>query len=151
MTVAVNIETVAGSIAALSISGVTIKDYDNIPDNAVGLCPVMLPQPNGYITDIAPSFESFGSNGSARMNLAYTLNYVFLHSEIGSGINAYAAFGDLMTKLAGIFVAIMSNDAISGAVDVRLQSVGNVGVVTDPAGNEYWGILFSLRVLEYVQ
>lgn len=151
MTVAVNLVTVADSISNLSISGVTIKDIDQIPDSASMLCPLLIPQPNGFVSDISPSFETFGSNGGAKMNLSYTLNYVFLHSEIGSGINTFAGYSDLMTKLAAIFVAIMSNDAISGAVDIRLQSVGNVGVISDPAGNEYWGVLFSFRVLEFVQ
>ena len=151
MTVSVSLSTVADSIAGLSISGVNIKDIDQIPDNASMLCPLFIPNPSGFVTDISPSFETFGSNGNAKMNLAYTLNYIFLHSEIGSGVSAFSAYSDLLSKLTSIIAAIMSNDTITGAVDIRLQGISSVGVVTDPAEHEYWGVQFSFRVLEYVQ
>jgi hypothetical protein len=151
MTVAVNLATVADSISKLSVSGITIKDIDQIPESAEMLCPLLIPQPNGFITDIRPTFETFGSNGAAKMNLEYTLNYVFLHSQIGSGINTYASYSDLIADMVLIIVSIMSNDVITGLVDIRLQSIGNIGVIPDPADNEYWGIQFSFRVMEYVQ
>jgi len=150
MTIASTISTVTNSIAALSISGVTIKDIDEIPDTARLLTPLLIPQPNNFVTDLSVSFETFGSNGGAKINTNYTLNYVFLYCEVG-GISAFAAFGGLMTKLSALFDAINSNDAITGAVDVKINSVGNIGVITDPAGNEFWGLEFSLRILEYTQ
>lgn len=151
MTITSTISTVADSISNLTISGVTIKDIDAIPDTARMLCPLLIPQPNNFVSDIAVSFETFGSNGSAKINTNYTLNYVFLFCETGSGINAFAAFSGLMTKLSAILVAINSNDTITGAVDVRINSIGNIGVIVDPAGIEFWGLEFSLRVLEYSQ
>lgn len=151
MTVSVNFETVTNSIAALSISGVTIKDIDEIPEDAAMLTPILFPQPPGFITDIAPSFETFGSNGAAKMNLEYTLNYVYLHAPVGSGINAFAPYAGMITKLAAIIVAIMSNDAITGLVDLKLNALPNLGIVTSPNDVDYWGVLISLRVTEYVQ
>lgn len=151
MTVTSTIATVADSIAGLTISGITIKDIDQIPDSASMLCPLLIPQPANFVTDLSISFETFGSNGTAKINSNYTLNYVFLYCEVGSGLGAFAAFSGLVTKLSAILVAINSNDAISGAVDVKINSIGNIGVITDPAGHEYWGLEFSLRVLEFSQ
>jgi hypothetical protein len=151
MTVTVSIATVANSIAGLSISGVNVKDIDEIPDSASMLCPVLIPQPNNFVSNTAFTFETFGSNGAAKMNLEYDLNYVFLYANAGTGVNAFAPYEGLISKLTTILVAIFSNDAITGAVDVKLGSVGDVGIITDPAGNEYWGVLFTLHVLEYVQ
>lgn len=151
MTVSINFETVTNSIAALSISGVTIKDIDEIPEDAAMLTPILFPQPSGFITDIAPSFETLGSNGAAKMNLEYTLNYVYLHAPVGNGINAFAPYAGMITKLAAIFVAIMSNDAITGLVDLKLNALPNLGVVASPNEVDYWGALISLRVTEYVQ
>ena len=151
MTVACAVNTVATSISGLTISGVTIKDISAIPDTAVGLCPILIPQPNGYMSGTSMSFETYGSSGTAKMNLEYDLNYVYLHCEAGSGVNAFAPYSSLMTKLAAILVVIMSNDKINGLVDMKLGAVGNVGVIADPAGNEFWGVLFSLHVLEYAQ
>lgn len=151
MTITSTISTVADSIAGLTISGVTIKDIDQIPDSARLLCPLLIPQPDNFVTDISVSFETFGSNGGAKINTNYTLNYVFLFCEVGSGLGAFAAFSGLMTKLSAILVAIDSNDAITGAVDMKLNSIGNIGVITDPAGVEYWGLQFSIRLLEFTQ
>ncbi len=151
MTITSTIATVADSISNLSISGVTIKDIDQIPDTARMLTPLLIPQPNNFITDLQVSFETFGSNGGAKINTTYTLNYVFLFCEVGSGLGSFAAFSGLIGKLEDILVAINSNDAITGAVDMKIGSIGNIGVITDPAGNEFWGLEFSLRVLEYTQ
>ena len=71
--------------------------------------------------------------------------------EVGSGLGAFAAFSGLVSKLQTILIAINSNDAITGAVDVKINSIGNIGVITDPAGVEFWGLEFSLRVLEFSQ
>lgn len=150
MTITSAIATVADSIAGLTISGVTIKDIDQIPDTARLLCPLLIPKPDNFVTDISVTFETFGSNGGAKINTNYTLNYVFLFCEVG-GVSSFAAFGGLVTKLSAILVAINSNDTITGAVDVKINSIGNIGVITDPAGIEYWGLEFGLRVLEYSQ
>ena len=150
MTIASTISTVTDSIAGLIISGVTIKDINQIPEAARLLTPLVIPQPNNFVTDLSAEFETFGSNGSAKINTNYTLNYVFLFCEVG-GLSAFSAFSGLIEKLSAILVAIHSNDAISGAVDVKINSIGNLGVITDPAGVEFWGLEFSLRVLEYTQ
>lgn len=150
MTVSIGLATVADSISNLSISGVTIKDIDQIPDSAAMLCPLLIPQPNGFVSDINPEFQSFGSNAAQKMDLSYTLNYLYLHAEVGSGINSYLIYSGLITKLIAIIAAIMSNDKITGLVDMKLQSVSQIGVITDPSGAEFWGIQFSFRVLEYV-
>jgi len=103
------------------------------------------------VTNYQMTFESFGSNGVAKMNSAYTLNYIYLHSEVGGGINAFAPFAGIITNVQTILVAIFSNDRITGAVDISLQGLGQIGVVSDPAGNQFWGVQFALRVLEYNQ
>ena len=151
MTVTSTISPVADSIAALSVSGVTIKDIDQIPDTARMLCPLIIPQPANFVSDLSITFETFGSNGGAKINTNYTLNYVFLFCEVGSGMGAFAAFSGLISKLSALLVAINSNDAITGAVDIKINSISNIGVITDPAGVEFWGLEFSLRVLEFSQ
>ena len=123
MAITSTISTVADSIAGLTISGVTIKDIDQIPDTARMLCPLLIPDPNGFVTDISVSFETYGSNGGAKINTNYTLNYMFLFCEVGSGLGTYAAYSGLITKLSAILVAINSNDSISGAVDVKINNI----------------------------
>jgi hypothetical protein len=151
MTVTSSIATIADSVAALSVTGVTFKDIDQIPDTARMLCPLFIPDPSRFVTGYGMTFETFGSNGAAKMNSTYTLNYLYLHCEAGSGINAFAPYAGLISKLSAVLVAIFSNDAITGAVDIALESVGEIGIITDPAGVEYWGVQVTLKVLEYNQ
>ncbi len=151
MTITSTIATVADSISNLSISGVTIKDIDQIPDSARMLTPLIIPRLPRFITDISVTFDTFGSNGTPKISTNYTLNYMFIYCEVGSGLGSFGIFGGLISKLSTILDTINSNDAISGAVDTKLSGIGDIGVITDPAGNEFWGLEFSLRVLEYTQ
>jgi hypothetical protein len=151
MTITSALVTVADSISKLVVTGITIKDIDEIPDNAAMLCPILIPQPNGYISDISVEFQSFGSNTGAKIDMDYTLNYVYLHCQAGLGLGTFSIYSGLITKLAAIIVAILSNDAITGLVDMQLQNIGNIGVIDDPAGNQYWGVLLSFRVKEFSQ
>lgn len=150
MTITVAFATVADSIAGLTYTGITAKDIDQIPDNAELLCPIFFPQPNDFVMDIQSTFQSFGSNGTAKIDLSYTLNYVYLHCKTG-GIGAFEANAGLIANIAVIVKAILSNDAITGAVDIVPQTIQSIGVVEDPAGNQFWGALFSFRVLEFSQ
>lgn len=151
MTVALNPVTVANSIAALSISGVTLKSVGAIPDTGEMVTPILFPQPNGFITDIKVVNQSFGSNTTAALDFNYTLHYVFLFAEAGSGLSQLDPYSPLIQKLELIWETIITNDAVTGLIDVRLEGVEGLGVIDDPSGNQFWGALFSLRCLEHAQ
>lgn len=151
MTIAISPTTVSAAIAALSISGVTLKDIDEIPESAQMLTPLIVPRPNDFITNIKPEAKSFGSNGSELMDVSYSLNYVFCYTEIGSGINAFAPYSGLLSMLILIINTILNNDKVNGLVDIQLESIGDIGSVEDFAGNKFWGCNFSLRCLEFAQ
>lgn len=151
MTINVQFDTVASSISDLSVDGVQILNIDQIPESADLLVPLLMPQPNGFVSDISPQFQSYGSGGTAKIDLQYTLNYVYLHAPIGSGISTYDVYKGLLTNLIAVFEEIFGNDAPEGAIDLQLSSLSDIGTVTDPGGHEFWGVLFSLRVLEHVQ
>jgi len=152
MTVTLQISTVTESIAALDISGINVLDIDSIPDSANLICPVFMPQPNDFITAIAPVFQTLGSNAlTPAIDLSYTLNYVFLECEAGSGIGAFDVYPNLIAHVTEILRVILSNDTITGAVDIKPLTIGDLGVLEDAAGNSYWGSLLSFRVLEFVE
>ena len=151
MTIALHPLTVSASIAALSISGVTIKDVDEIPDSAAMLCPLIVPRPNDFITNIQAVRQSFGGGGTARIDFTYTLNYAFLFCEAGSGQGAFAPYDGLLEKLVTILETMLTNDDISGAVDMQVDNIGEIGVISDPSNKNFWGVHFSLRCLEHAQ
>jgi hypothetical protein len=142
--------TITNNIAALTISGVNIKDIDEIPQSGSLITPVLVPQPNDFVTEFEPEFVSLGSNGGAKIDLNYNLNYVYLHCEAGSGVSQLEVYAGLITNLSAILVAFLSNDAITGLVDLKPR-ISNIGIIEDPSGNQFWGVLISLHILEYSQ
>ncbi len=149
MTIVVNPAAVATAISGLTITGVTIKDINAIPDSVQMLCPIIIPQPNGFIGNIEPENLSFGSLGTQAENFTYTLNYVFLFAEIGSGESGFTPYSPLIVKLIAIVNVILNNDVVSGLVDMQLESITGIGQINDPANNAYWGAFFALRCLEF--
>jgi len=151
MTLNSAIATVADSISKLTISGVTLRDIDNIPDSASMLTPLFMPQPNEFVTNLSYTRQSFGAMGTEKLDCNYTLNYIYIHCEAGSGINGFAPYAGIISKLELILETIMANDTVTGLVDLQVSAIGNIGVIQDPAGNEFWGVLFALDVLEHTQ
>lgn len=152
MTIDINLVTVADSIAALNVSGVNVRDIDQIPESALSILPVLYPRPNEFITNLKWSRETYGTDSVAAMNLTYVLHYHYLHAVVGSGGGLLAAYSGLLTNLVKILTAIFEDSNPSGAVDMQLVSISSVGVLTDPAGLEkYHGVEISLQVMEYIQ
>ena len=152
MTINCQIDTVTNSIAAWSISGVTIRDIHDIPEDVILLGPILFPRPDGFVTDMQFTRESQGGAGTAMMNLSYTLNYVYCHTPIGSGLGGlFSTYSGLITNLALIIEKVFASDNASGAVDLQLAGVSNVGPVSDPSGKAYHGVEIALRITEFIQ
>jgi hypothetical protein len=152
MTINCQIDTITNSIAGLSVTGVTIKDIHDIPESAALLLPVMFPRPNEFITDLTFTRVSQGGGGTALMDVSYTLNYVYCHAPIGSGVGGlFSSYNSLITNIALILEKLFASDNITGAVDMTVAGISSVGPVADPAGNPYHGVEISLRILEFAQ
>jgi len=155
MTANIVLEDVANAIAALSVSGVNIRDIDQIPETAKNIIPVLFPVPNGFITDLVWSRETFGIDADAAMNLTYILHYRYLHAIVGSGGGLLAVYAAMIRNIINILKAIFADSDLGNAVDVTLNSISDIGVHTvhtDPAGDlQYHGVEITLKVTEYIQ
>lgn len=151
MVVTSSITTIAESIANIQFDGISVKSINDIPESASLLCPLLIPNPSDFVSDYGVSFETYGSMGAAKINSNYSLNYIYLHCDVASGLGAFAPFLGIYQSLQVILETIFTNDVVTGLVDLQLGSIGKVGVITDPAGNEFWGVNFSLKVLEFNQ
>ena len=152
MTIDVNLVTVADSIAALNVSGVNVRDIDQIPESALPILPVLYLRPNEFITNLKWSRETYGTDATAAMNLTYVLHYHYLHAVVGSAGSLLSVYSGLITNLIKILKAIFEDSNPDGAVDMTLVSISSVGVLTDPAGEvKYHGVEISLQVTEYIQ
>ena len=149
MTVSIQLETVADSISSLSVSGVTIKDIDSIPESAAMLCPVMFPDPDRWLSNVQVIRDSQGAGSWAKQHIEYTLTYLYLHSTVDNNLS-FGIYAKMISKVVLIANAIITNEAVTGCAQLRLERIGDVIGVNDPAGNRYVGCEVAFRVMEFV-
>lgn len=147
MTASITFNTVTSSIAALSISGVTVKSSAQITSSRLSTHATLSPRPERFITDLE---VEAGEISKQKMTVRYTLNYVYYHTQIGSVLD-FPEYADLLTNISAILVALMTNNSVSGALDLDAPTVSDIGPVLDPAGNVFLGCVISLRILQFVE
>ena len=153
MSYTVKLADICTGIAALSITGVKIRDITKIPASGNMVTPIMFPMPDdNFITGLTPTPVTYGTGGLERMDLDYDLNYVYAHCPIAAALGGpYQAYASLIVNVIKIIVAIMSNDNIRDGTELRLKTITKCGPVTDPAGNQFWGCALTFHVKEYLE
>jgi hypothetical protein len=157
---AISVTTIATSIAALSVSGVTIKDLTQIPEAVYPRdCPILFPQPEPFMSDLRINRQSLGS-GTYKKDVLYTLRYVYLHQPVDSGRGLYDIYQTMTGNVCAILDAILLNDALSGAIDITPQGVISMGLFEGPRdqrnssdqkkeGALFWGCELLFDVTEF--
>ena len=144
------IANVCDEIAGLSVTGVTIRDIDEIKEELGGRdTPYLMPKPDGFITDFSVERDSFGAAANARKTATYTLNYTYLHAPLGSGRGLFDVYDGMVKNSFAILDAIIAKDSTI-AVDLVPSDALAYGPVVDPAGNAYHGCIISVYVTEFV-
>lgn len=151
MTVNIQLLTVTASIAALTFPGVTVLDVDEVPNNLNLVTCRLYPNPDGFAGDVDPSAVTLGVGGNESQDLPYTLRYRYWHcGPLGTGGPIGENLLSCLTNIIAIMKIFMTNDTVSGAIDLRLKSMSRFPImVKDPAGNDGWGCDFTIKVLEY--
>jgi len=140
--------TVADSIAGLSISGVTVKDINELSASWKSLPNVLYPRPDNFVTGMSLTQAELTKQ---KFDLRYTLNYRFLHVQLGNDAVLFAAYPTLIAKIVLIINTIIANHNLSCAVDVSFGGITALGPLPDPAGNVYHGCDFTINVLEFLE
>ena len=141
---------IATSIAAFSISGVTVTDLDDFKDEVSKRdVPYLMPAPD-YFSAPAITRDSQGPGSVAKLTAKYILKYRFLYETIGSERKYANIFQGFVGKVALILDAIILNDSTADAIDLWAGDISAFGVVTDPAGNQFYGSDIAIVVTEYV-
>lgn len=142
--------TVATNIAGLTVTGVTLKALNAIPEGVDPRdCPVIYPKPDGFMSALEVEVNSFGSS-AAKKTVTYTLAYMYLHSAIGEGRGLFDVYEDMVSKVTAFIDAVLANDAITGCVDITQSGITAFGPVADPAGGIFHGAQLSFVVTELV-
>lgn len=152
MTITVNLENIAHEISNINVPGINFRDIDGVPESALPILPVVFPAPDNFITDLEWTRDSYGSDDVAKMSITYTLHYRYLHAVIGSGGGLLSVYSSMIANIVKILSAIFADSNYSGAIDLTLLDISNIGPMSDPAGEtQYHGMEFSLKVLEFIQ
>lgn len=147
---ALALTTITNSIAALSVSGVTIKDVDEIPNEVLDReCPMVIPKPDGFVSNFKPERVTLGSGSGAKWNVNYNLTYRLLYAKVGTGRGLFDLYSGFAVKAMLFVDAVMDNDALTGTVDITLDNISDFGPVVDPAGITFHGCDFTFSVLEF--
>jgi len=146
---ALAITTVTNSIAALSVTGLTIKDVDEIlyaPTDRE--CPLLYPEPINFISDLEVLPSTFGTMGSGYFDVKYTLRYTFLYQAAGADRGSLTNYQGMVQLFEDFIDEIIANDALTGCVDIQLIGSTSFGVVLAPNGDTFLGAEILLRVHE---
>ena len=147
---AIQLATLADSIAALSVDGVRMFDIDEVPSSLSGRVPAIIPLASDFITDFTIEIDSQGGYSTAQKTLAYTIHYRLCYAQVGEGrTNKLVHFPDLVAKAMLFLDALLDINTIDGAIDVQPLPITSFGIVNDPAEVPYWGCDFALRVMEF--
>lgn len=144
---ALSADGVATSIAGLSVSGLTIKDLDGIPEEVLARdCPIVFPDPGNFMTNLAVTRQSFST---AKKDVTYTLNYVYLFAEVSEGRGLFDVYQGLVQGALAFLDAIIANDTLNGAIDITPQGILNFGPEVDPSNNPFFGTTLAFDILEF--
>jgi len=141
--------TVADSISKLVVTGVTILDIDEIPERADHGCPMVYPNPDGFMSGFEVERMAMATGASNVWNISYSLTYRFLHSELGEGLGLFDVYDDMVDKVMDFIDKMLVSDAVTGCVDLEVEDISSFGPVSDPSGSMFHGCDITLRILEF--
>ena len=129
---ALAISTITDAIKNLSVSGLTIKDMDEVPQALTNRdCPVLVPDMDKFVSGFAVTNDTFGSASTQKRTVKYTLTYVLIYAQVGTGrVTVIENYSGMVEKAFLFIDTVLATDSISGAVDHMVGTVGNFGIIT---------------------
>jgi len=145
------ISTILDNISELSISGVTVKDIDQVQDKLEDRdCPCLFPNPLGLVTNLNVEPDAYGNAGDRPYTVTYTLNYRLCNSSVGSGRGLFDKYPAMVTNALAVIWAFIGADNLGGTVEFQVSGIANFGPVADPAGKLFHGCDIAVNVTEFI-
>ena len=147
-------KAIATGIAALSVSGVTIKDITAIPQQVQARdCPIMFPHPQSWLQGgngggQAEGPETFGTPTTRYWEFSRTYQYVFLQATVGSERGIYVHYSNASANIDAIQTAILALNLSN--VDVMNVNCSSFGVIEDPVAGKFYGCFIDIKLRERV-
>jgi len=146
----IQLVTIADSISKISVSGLTIKDVDQIPTSINQReCPLLIPNPENYVSNALIEVDSFGTGTDRKMTLTYNLNYILIHSMVGGGrVHVMDAYSGMLTKACAFLDAFYALSSLTGAVDFWAEL--SDPAITSVGELDFHSIGIQLKIKEFV-
>lgn len=149
---AINAAAITSAIAALSVSGVTIKDVAGIPESVVNRdCPIFFPSPANWLAGGNAANEestTFGTPSTRFWHVNRGLNYIYLHNAVGAGRGNADNYASAVTNIEALVTALVALD-VSG-VDVVTVAHTPIKVMSSPSQTKFTGCEFTVTVRERI-
>jgi hypothetical protein len=149
--------TVTNSIAAISVTGLTIKDIDEIPVRVYDRnCPILYPEPLDFITNFEAEKMTFGRALTVKWRMRYNLTYTLMYAPIGSG-RGLELYAQTIAMACLFFDKLMESHPLTGCELVVPISISAPGPMFDPTGTNlpqgevvqlFYGTRLTIQVQE---
>lgn len=151
---------VINAIGGLTVSGVNMRGLAAMATRPSQRdLPMCMPDPDNTVDGVTVQFHTPGLGSNRLRTEVYRVGFVLLHSEVGAGrVSVLEMYPDLIAKAQAISNAVHDSTTLfatanagGGKVkDIRVVSIGNVGLITGASGNSYNGCAITFEVTEYV-
>lgn len=150
---AFDLKTVSQFIAGLSIAGITIKDYDSLPNEFDSReFPLLAPDVYVPVTVQSVKRDSYGDGTTAKQTLLYLVPYVLACYAPGEERSIKDIVPGVIETTSDVMTAIIKYDTPGDLnVDLTVQAATVNTDVNDPAGHGYKGTKLVLLVKEYIE
>jgi hypothetical protein len=145
----IHLSTLTAALAALNVSGMTIKDTTNIPDAVGRDCPVLIPEVRGFVTNLSMARDSLGSGTGGYQTVEYDLNYTYLHAPAGEGRGIRDLLPANISALA-LLVETINTTEFSPFAEVRAR-LSDTAPALDPVGATFHGGHLVIHVSEFLE
>lgn len=149
---ALSATSITAAIAGLTISGVTIKDIDEVPTSVnPSDCPLLFPMPGAWLgtgTGLQDGETTFGIASTRYWQAHRVYSYVFLHSAVGSGTKLREQYNDATDTVDSILTALVQLDV--DGVDVETVTNEPLGVLSNATNSKYIGAIFNITLNERI-
>ena len=141
--------TIASGIAGLSVSGLTIKDLDEIPLVIVQRdCPILIPD-YSFVSNVTATSRGLGLGGSSVYSYEYDLNYLLYMAEVGAGRSNAEYMLSITQKVEALAAAIQAADTTLGAHRIFITGGLTATTLRDPADKlSFHGANLTIHVWE---
>lgn len=145
--------SIANAVEALTISGIRVKDIDNIPVSSTVRDVFLFPKPDGWVGGFSVTPQSQGTTATGRrVDLRYSLTYNLCVGNIGAGRADVIDFYDTMVAdVVRVINAVTDIATLVDGVEISVSDLVSFGAVATPDGVLHPGASIVFDVLEFYE